>query len=58
MGVCHTLERVYLKVEKGMDAKSWNHIVQRMQGKNPEWLNEDEAKQIMSYLRTLKPTSQ
>ncbi|NOZ09654.1 MAG: hypothetical protein GXP09_01200 [Gammaproteobacteria bacterium] len=54
---CHTLERVYLKVEKGMDSKSWNHIVQRMQGKNPEWLSTDEAKQIMSYLRSLKPVS-
>ncbi len=54
---CHTLERVYLKVEKGMDTNSWNHIVQRMQGKNPEWLSADEAKQIMSYLRSLKPVS-
>lgn len=52
---CHSLERIYLKVEKGMNADAWNHVVQRMQSKNPKWLSRGDAKQIMAYLRSLQP---
>jgi len=51
---CHTLERVYLKVEQD-PATAWMHIVNRMQQKSPEWLNENDARKIAEYLKTLKP---
>jgi mono/diheme cytochrome c family protein len=54
---CHTLERVYLNVEKGADAEAWNHIVQRMESKDPSWLSDEEAQKILTYLRTLKPVA-
>jgi len=52
---CHSLERVYLKVENGTNAETWNHIIHRMQSKNPQWLDESDADKIFSYLRSLKP---
>lgn len=51
---CHTLERVYLKLEKD-PATAWMHIVSRMQKKSPEWLTSDEAQKIAEYLKSLKP---
>jgi len=51
---CHTLERVYLKLEKD-PATAWMHIASRMQKKAPEWLTNDEARKIAEYLKTLKP---
>lgn len=51
---CHTLERVYLKLEED-PATAWMHIVSRMQKKAPEWLTSDEARKIAEYLKSLKP---
>ncbi len=53
---CHSLERVYLKLEE-QKAPSWGHIVKRMQEKAPEWLSKNEATEIMTYLQTLKPVN-
>lgn len=55
---CHTLERVYLELEKSKDgnkAPTWLHIVKRMREKAPEWIDEKEAREIVTYLKTLKP---
>jgi mono/diheme cytochrome c family protein len=53
---CHSLERVYLKLDKkGSAGSAWIHIVKRMREKAPEWISEKEAKKIMKYLATLKP---
>lgn len=51
---CHTLERVYLKLE-AQKAPAWLHIVERMQQKAPQWLTDQEARQIVQYLQALKP---
>ncbi|TCK17167.1 quinohemoprotein amine dehydrogenase alpha subunit-like protein [Thiogranum longum] len=51
---CHTLERVYLKLEED-PATAWMHIVSRMQKKSPDWLTSKEAQKIAEYLKTLKP---
>lgn len=53
---CHTLERVYLKLEEaGPKADVWAHIVSRMRKKNPEWISKQEAEKILGYLQSLRP---
>ncbi len=53
---CHTLERIYLKVEESEGkAPAWMHIVARMREKAPQWITQKEAEQILSYLEALKP---
>ena len=53
---CHTLERVYLEVEKSKGrAPAWLHIVKRMQEKTPQWITPAEAGDIVKYLQSLKP---
>jgi len=49
---CHTLDRVYDKLQG--DQASWMHVVQRMQGKAPDWLSKEDAKLVVEYLKTLK----
>ena len=54
---CHTLERVYLKLDKSRKigkAPAWMHIVKRMREKSPKWVSDKEAKQILKYLRGIK----
>lgn len=51
---CHTLERIYLKVEKD-PATAWMHIVTRMKEKAPQWLSAEDASKITNYIKTLKP---
>lgn len=42
---CHTLERVYLEVEKTKGrAPAWLHIVKRMQEKTPRWITPDDMR--------------
>jgi mono/diheme cytochrome c family protein len=50
---CHNLERVYRQVgqERGK-AAAWVHMVNRMRAKAPEWISEQEAQQIVDYLRS------
>ncbi len=52
---CHTLERVYLKLDEadGIGA-SWAHIVNRMRARAPTWITEDEAANILAYLTELR----
>ena len=53
---CHTLERVYLKLEEaGPNADVWTHIVSRMRKKNPEWISKRDAEKILTYLQSLRP---
>lgn len=53
---CHTLERIFLKLEKEGHV-DWNHIVSRMQQKAPQWIDQKEAEEILAFLQTLKPPS-
>ncbi len=56
---CHTAERVYLALRKSNEqgtAMVWGHIVNRMREKAPEWITEREAKQILEYLSSIRPT--
>lgn len=55
---CHSLERVYLKLDKKESTGSaWMHIVKRMREKTPGWISKKEAEQIAQYLKSLKPLS-
>lgn len=51
---CHTLERIFLKLEKE-GRVDWNHVVTRMQSKAPEWIDGQEATQILAFLQSLTP---
>lgn len=56
---CHTLERVFQKLEEGADGTEfWSHTVSRMRGKSPQWLSESEADQILAYLQSIGLTVQ
>jgi len=49
---CHELDRIYQQVvTERENPYAWMHVVTRMQAKNPEWINEQEAKLIVDYLR-------
>lgn len=50
---CHELDRVYqqVKQERGK-ASAWIHIVNRMRAKAPDWISEEEARQIVEYLQS------
>ena len=52
---CHTLERVYLMLERDRDNAQWALTVKRMQARAPEWITDAEANQIIDYLETLEP---
>jgi cytochrome c2 len=43
---CHSAERVDVK----KTAVQWQSTVQRMQAKKPDWISDDEKKQILFYL--------
>ena len=51
---CHSLERAYAQLGKGEETQNfaWAHIVSRMRGKAPQWMTEEEAAEIIKYLRT------
>lgn len=50
---CHSLDRVYQQVKKERDkASAWIHVVNRMRAKAPEWISEEEARQIVDYLQS------
>lgn len=50
---CHNLDRVYQQVKKERDkASAWIHIVNRMRAKAPDWISEEEARQIVEYLQS------
>ncbi len=51
---CHTLERIFLKLEKEGKV-DWNHVVARMEQKAPEWIDSEEAELILAFLETLTP---
>lgn len=51
---CHTLERIFLKVQNE-GRVDWHHVVARMQQKAPEWIEAEEAEQILAFLQALKP---
>lgn len=52
---CHTLERVYLEIEKTKGRPPpWLHIVKRMQEKSPQWITPAEGNEILKYLQSLK----
>jgi mono/diheme cytochrome c family protein len=53
---CHSLERIFLKLENE-GRVDWHHVVARMQQKVPEWIDAEEAEQILVFLQTLKPPS-
>lgn len=52
---CHTLERVYLMLERDRDNAQWALTVKRMQARAPDWITDEEADQIIAYLETLEP---
>ena len=33
-------------------ASAWIHVVNRMRGKAPDWISEEEARQIVEYLQS------
>jgi len=45
--LCHTLDRVFLEP---LTDESRQHIVKRMQRKMPDWISDEELKQVISYL--------
>ena len=47
---CHGANRATTKTK---DLNGWTSTVNRMKKKNPEWINKDEAKQIIDYLVTV-----
>ena len=50
---CHTLERVFKALsDESNVADFWGHTVSRMRGKAPQWLSEDEASEILDFLRS------
>lgn len=50
---CHELDRIYAQVKTEREnPTAWLHVVTRMQGKAPGWISEQEAKQIIDYLRS------
>jgi len=52
---CHSEERIKVSfAETGGADMDWTHVVDRMQAKAPQWIAEDEARVIISYLRSLK----
>ncbi|MDX1569773.1 MAG: cytochrome c [Xanthomonadales bacterium] len=52
---CHTLERVYLMLERDRERAQWALTVKRMQARAPEWITDEEADRITAYLETLEP---
>jgi mono/diheme cytochrome c family protein len=52
---CHTLERTFLKLEREGDRVQWGPNVRRMQARAPQWISDQEAEIIITYLEGLKP---
>jgi len=57
---CHTLERIFNELDRAKDGANvgWSHIVSRMRGKAPQWISEDEAKEVLHYLQSNTPGPQ
>lgn len=54
--VCHQLDRIFYEFEEHrFKAGGWMHIVNRMRDKAPDWMSKKEAKEIMTYLNSIKP---
>lgn len=50
---CHTLDRVFEKMNGATQPDLFAHIVKQMQEKSPQWLSNEEASLISNYLDTL-----
>ncbi len=51
---CHTMERISFHLGKDHAMKmDWSHIVNRMRGKAPQWMTDDESIKIAQYLQSL-----
>jgi len=48
-GRCHNLERIYGRIKNDEENR---FLVKRMQAMDPEWISDDEAERIISYLNT------
>jgi mono/diheme cytochrome c family protein len=48
---CHGTDR---PLGKKKTMEEWQSTVKRMQGKNPDWIKDEEAKQIVDYLFTVR----
>jgi mono/diheme cytochrome c family protein len=49
---CHELDRIYMQVKTEREnPQAWMHVVTRMQAKAPDWISEEEAREIVDYLR-------
>jgi len=49
---CHTIDRIFAERP---DAAAWEHIVSRMKSFEPGWIDDDDAKRIVSYLTKFEP---
>ena len=52
---CHSLERVYAMLGKNEESQNlaYTHTVSRMRNKAPQWMTDEEAAEIINYLRSL-----
>ena len=48
---CHGVDR---PLGKKKTMEKWQSTVKRMQGKNPDWIKDEEARQIVDYLFTVQ----
>lgn len=49
---CHSLDRVFEKVNEASQPDLFSHIAKQMQEKSPQWLSDEEARLISNYLDT------
>lgn len=54
---CHSLERIFsnMKAANGDATEFWSHTVSRMRSKAPQWMSDEEASEILDYLRSMDP---
>ncbi len=49
---CHTLERVFIICKSEGE---WRDVIEKMMGKNPEWIRPGEAEQVLKEILSLYP---